>query len=398
MSMRKTAILSLVCFVFISFAQASDHLLSTAVDTAVESALEDKRIVGSVIMINKNGRTVYHRAHGMADREAGLCMWPSALFRLSSVSKVFTAMAAGALIEQDRLRLDDPISLYLPYFRPALPDGRQPDISVRHLLTFTAGLDYRFTAGADSPYAKANVSDGLDNENVRLEENLRRIASAPLLFEPGSDFRYSLALDVLGGVIAAANNSTFQQAMDELVLAPLGLTDTGFSVGKSAYRLATPYYNADPAPLRMEDQLVPLGPMAIHFSPSRATNPNAYPSGGAGMISTASDIMKLLECMRQGGAPLVGDTLMREIGSNQTGELAMMPGNAFGLGVGVVLDQKATGAFLPDGTLFWSGVYGNFWWVDRKNGISAVILTNTAFEGMSGRLVTDVQKAVYDNF
>lgn len=385
------------CVLFVSSAAASEANLRRDLDAALDSAVRDNRIVGGVLLVARDGETVYSRAVGLADREEEKAAELDSLFRLSSVSKVYTAMAAAALVDQGKLRLDDPVSKYLPYFTPALPDGKTPDITVKHLLTFTAGLNYVFAEEEGGPYHRAGVSDGLDGSLVTLEENIRRIASAPLLFEPGSAFNYSLALDVLGGVIAAAHGTELPQAMYDLVWGPLGLRDTAFTA-VDPDRLTVPYYNADPLPKRMEeDEPVSFGPMRILFAPSRATNPYAYPSGGAGMVGTAADLLVLLETMRQGGAPLVKPDLMRQIGQNQVGDLRMMPGVAFGLGVGVTADQDSTAAPEPDGTVFWSGVYGNYWLMDPANGVSLALFTNTAFEGMAGKLVDDVRAAVYGN-
>lgn len=381
-------------------ASASEAGMRRALDAALDDAVRDRRIVGAVVLVLKDGMPVYQRPVGMADREAGLAMWNGALFRLSSVSKVFTAMAAAALVEQGRLDYDDPVTKYLPYFTPALANGEKPVITVRHLVTFTAGLDYGFAQPPDGPYAQAGVSDGLDDSGLTLEENLRRLASVPLLFPSGEKFNYSLAMDVMGAVIAAAHGKPFDQAMRDLVLAPLGLEDTFFSVpSAAAYRVAAPYYNADPEPRRMaeEGEVVYFGPAGIKFSPARAFDPEAFPSGGAGLISSAADVMTLLETIRDGGMPLTDPSLMREMCRNQIGDLRMMPGMAFGLGVGVVVDSAETGVPEPDGTVTWSGVYGNYWLTDPLNQISLVILTNTAFEGMAGKVVDDVKKAIYDN-
>ena len=110
-------------------------------------------------------------------------------------------MTTAALLKQGVLHLDAPIAKWLPNFTPPLPDGGKSDITVRQLLSRTAGLDYSFSEKADGPYHKAGVSDGLDDSGLSLTENLRRIASIPLLYKPGTSWRYSVAMDVLGGVI-----------------------------------------------------------------------------------------------------------------------------------------------------------------------------------------------------
>ncbi len=397
-TLRTGVLATCAALLFSLAAAASEAGMRRALDAALDSAVQEKRIVGAVVLVLVNGMPVYHRPVGMADREANLAMWSGALFRLASVSKVFTAMTAAALVEQGKLSYDDPVTKYLPYFTPALANGEKPLITVRHLVTFTAGLDYGFTQPADGPYAKAGVSDGLDSAGITLEENMRRLASVPLLFPSGEKFNYSLAMDVMGAVIAAAYGKPFDQAMRELVLAPLGLEDTFFSAPSSqAYRLATPYYIADPEPKRMGEQVVPIGPTGIQNTPAHPNDPDANPTAGARLNTSAPDVMTLLETMRDGGMPLVDPALMRDICRNQIGDKGMMPGLGFGLGVGIVTDRTASGVPEPDGTVTWSGVYGNYWLMDPVNHISLVILTNTAFEGMNGKIVDDVKQAIYDN-
>jgi len=122
------------------------------------------------------------------------------------------------------------VSRWLPDFRPRLPDGAMATITIRQLLTHTSGLSYSFLEPESSAYHRLNVSDGLDQPGLGLDENLRRLGEAPLAYAPGTAWRYSLSIDVLGAVIAKASGKTLPQAVQEAVSGPLGLTDTGFAV------------------------------------------------------------------------------------------------------------------------------------------------------------------------
>ncbi len=126
-----------------------------AIDKAIDLALEQKRLVGAVVLVALGGEQVYRRAAGMADREAGKPMRIDALFRLASVSKPILSTAALVLMAQGRLRLEDPVVRWLPSFRPRTPDGQQPLVTVRHLMTHTAGLSYRFFQPEHGSYAQA---------------------------------------------------------------------------------------------------------------------------------------------------------------------------------------------------------------------------------------------------
>jgi CubicO group peptidase (beta-lactamase class C family) len=383
---------------FSALAAGVGSLDFTKVDAALDQAIEERRLVGAVLMAAQDGKTVYARAVGFADRENGTPMRLDTVFRLASTSKAFTAMAAAALISRGKLALDDPVSKVLPYFTPRLPGGGKAKIRVVHLLSHTAGLDYGMFQGADGPYRRAGVSDGLDLTPLTLEENLKRLASVPLFFTPGTEWRYSLATDVLGGVVAAVYGAPFDVAVRELVCEPLGLAASVFSVSPGTVMPAKPYYSASPEPLPMHplDQNVPMESFTLHFSPDRAFHPEAFPSGGAGMLSTAADMLRLLEAIRNDGTPVAAPKILREMKKPFTAPDVVVPGVAHALGWSVVTDRAKLPTPQANGTLAWSGLYGSMWFVDPQNKLSVILLTNTAIEGMIGKVTLDVRDALYD--
>jgi CubicO group peptidase (beta-lactamase class C family) len=376
---------------------SEERALAARLDAVIDQAIAEKRIVGTVVLVAKDGKVVYRRAAGLADREAGRPMRENEVFRLASMSKPIVAVTALTLADQHKLELDEPITKWLPTFRPKLADGREPVITVRQLLTHTAGLTYGFGETEQGPYHRAGVSNGLDGSEVSLDENLRRIASVPLSYEPGKQWGYSVATDVLGAVIARAGGAPLPRVVERLVTGPLGMKDTGFSV-KDTARLATPYADGKPEPVRMgKDHVVPYNGAGIHFAPGRALNPRVFPSGGAGMVGTAGDFLKFLETLRTGGAPLLSASTVEQLGSAQVGPEAQTQGPGWGFGyIGAVLVDPAK-ARSPQavGTWQWGGAYGHNWFVDPQRRLTVVALTNTAFEGMSGAFTFSVRDAVY---
>jgi CubicO group peptidase (beta-lactamase class C family) len=362
--------------------------------------LDERRLVGAVVLVARDGVLIHRQAAGWADRESHRKMTVDAIFRLASVSKPIVSTAALVLVAQGRLDLDDGIDSWLPGFRPRLADGRPARITVRQLLSHTAGLGYRFfEADADGPYARAGVSDGMDASDISLEENLRRIASVPLLYEPGTAWGYSLATDVLGAVIEQVHGEPLDAAVRQLVTAPLGMADTGF-LALDAQRVATAYVNdaPQPHPLAENETVSPFeGAVGIPYSPARIFDPQAFPSGGAGMAGTAEDFLRLLEALRRGRGTLLPDELIAEMARDQTGgrELPNAPGFGFGLGFSVLRDPALAASPESEGSWRWGGAYGHAWFVDRAQGLSVVAFTNTLYEGMSGRFVTDLRDAVY---
>jgi CubicO group peptidase (beta-lactamase class C family) len=366
-----------------------------ALDAAIDNAIASGRLVGTVVMVARDGEIAYRRAAGFADRESGLPASEDTIFRLASITKPIVTIAVMRLIEQGRIGLDDPVTKWLPDFRPRLADGSEPVILIRHLLTHTSGLSYCFERD-DGPYVRAGVSDGVDQPGLSLDENLRRIASVPLLFAPGTGWQYSVSMDVLGGVIEAETGKRLGESVAELVMRPLGLSDTGFTVTDRS-RLAAPYVDGSPEPKRMgETEKVPVLNGTVTFAPDRIFDLASFHSGGGGMAGTASDVLTVLETIRKGGAPLLSEKTVSAMTTNQIGDLLepARPGFGFGFGWAIVRDPAKAGLPVSPGSLQWGGVYGHHWFMDLAKKITLVGLTNTTLEGMSGQFTLDLKKAV----
>ncbi|ASR42043.1 serine hydrolase [Xanthomonas citri pv. mangiferaeindicae] len=374
--------------------------LAARLDAVLDTAVQEQRIVGAVLQVERDGRTVYRRAVGQIDREAGRPMPDDAVFRLASVTKPIVTLAALRLVDQGRLRLDDPVTRWIPAFRPALADGRVPTITVHHLLTHSAGLGNPGAQPPDGPYHRLGVSDGLDRTTLTLAQNVQRIADAPLAFAPGTGWRYSLAIDVLGEVVAQAHGTDLPRAVADLVTGPLGMTDTAFWV-PPLDRVAVPYVDGVPVPRRMTGAMdMPLPPglgVSLRFDPERAFDAQAFASGGAGMLGTADDVVRALEVFHGRGPAFLQAATIAQARRDHVGTAAATqgPGWGFGYGGAVLVDPVAAATRQAPGTLQWGGVYGHTWFVDPANGLTVVLLTNTAFEGMSGALPREVRDAVY---
>jgi CubicO group peptidase (beta-lactamase class C family) len=378
----------------------ADSGVQDALRAVIDKAVSSGRIVGAVVLVSRNGRLVYRGAAGFADREANESMRVDSIFRFASLTKPIVSVAALALLERGLFDLKDPVVKFIPSFRPKLPDGRAPVITIRHLLTHTAGLTYKLFEPGDGPYTRANVSDGMDQPGLSVEENLARIESAGLHYDPGTAWGYSVATDVLGEVLARAANVPLPELVRELVADPASMRDTGFTVVEPQ-RLVRQYAdgasNVSPMPVRMSaHQLVPFQAGTLSFAPDRLFNPKSYPSGGGGLVGTAGDFLAFLETMRNGGAPILSARGMALLTHNAIGELSLfLPGWKFGFGWGLLDDPTQTATPQSRGTWTWGGVYGNTWFVDPAKAISVVILTNTSVAGMVGAFPDAVRDAVY---
>lgn len=378
-------------------APAKEPTQTQRLDSVIDAAIAEERIVGTVVVVARDGEIIYRRAAGFADREAKRPVALDTIFRLASMTKPVVSAAALALVDQGALGLDDPITKWLPTFRPKLKDGRAPTITVRHLLTHTAGLDYGIDEPADGPYHRARVSNGIDQPGLSLEENLERLAQAPLYFEPGSAWRYSLATDVLGGVVAKAGGGSLPDVVRRVVTEPLGI-DLAFQVS-SPDRLATPYMDASPRPARMADtQGVKVGGGEFTFAPQRMFDPRSYPSGGGGMVGTAEHYVRFLEAIRTGGGKILRPATAAAMTSNQVGDFEVpQGGGTWGFGFGFAVLKKPDPSAMPSaaGTFQWGGVYGNSFWVDPSAKLTVVVLTNTAIAGMRGAFPDAIRSAAY---
>jgi CubicO group peptidase (beta-lactamase class C family) len=376
----------------------TDWNIAPSLDAVIEASVASGHIVGLSVAVAHRGRTIYKRAAGFSDREARRPIAEDELFRLASMTKQIVCVAALALVDQGLLDLNASVTRWLPEFQPKLRDGSTPEITLRHLMTHTAGLGYGFLEAPDGPYHQLGISDGLDHSGLTLQQNLQRIAAAPLLFEPGSRWHYSVAIDVLGAVIERATAQSLPQAVRRLVTQPLGLAHTDFVAPEGAV-LATPYGDASPVPERMTDSyLLKFGGSAIAYSPSRVFDPTAFPSGGTGMFGTASDYLKFVEAMRTGGQGVIFPETAALMTTNAIGNFsaaAAGAGYGWGLGAAVLIDPERANLPLPPGSWNWSGVYGTGFWVDPINQLSVVALTNTAVAGMTGDFPFALRKAVY---
>lgn len=359
------------------------------VNAAIDAALV-QRIVGCVILINQDGREIYARAAGLADREADTPMQRDTIFRLASVTKPIVATTVLRLVDLGLIGLNDRVTRYLPWFTPANPDGSPADIRIRHLLSHTSGLAYDLL-----PPDASSGTAGIVNS---LRETLQNIARVPLAFAPGAGWAYGTSIDVLGAVLAAINGSDVEDAVAAYVTAPLGMTNTHFYVADPA-RLATPYADGNP-PVRMGEPHVmrdAQGNVVGTFSPARILNPAAPQNGGAGMAGTADDVMKLLEAYNGNPGLLAPETVATAL-ANQIGDLPRRPqdaGKRFGFLGAVLADPQAAGNPSPSGTVDWGGVWGHNWVVDRTNRMTIVVCTNTTFEGCNGPFRDDILRAVY---
>jgi len=365
----------------------------------VKSDVDKGRYPGAVVLVMRDGKVLLHEAVGWADKERGVPMARDSIHPIASSTKLITTVAALRLFEQNRLRIMAPVSSYLPELanlRVARRDAagnataelvtaaRQP--TVHDLMTHRAGFTYFFFPknALRDRYRELGI-DRIDTDAA--PEMLRKLATLPLAFEPGTAFEYSIATDLLGHIVERVTGKPLDQALNELVLEPLKMRDTTFYVnGAALSRLARPGAN-DP------DQWV--------FDWLDVTKPPKRFSGGAGMASTASDYARLLQMMlNEGeldGVRLLSPATVRWAMSDQIGSTRGQahPGDGYSWNLFNPVRTAQGGPLFPGsvGDIFWGGITGPRYFVDPEQRLVGVFFMQRPSE--RGAVHAEFRAVVY---
>ena len=362
------------------------------VEDWMQRLVEEKKLAGLSTLVARRGRVVFHRCCGLADQARGIAMAPETIVRIYSMTKPLTSVAVMMLYEEGRFQLDDPITRFLPCFADmrvciggsrgkldTVPAAR--DITFRDLLTHTSGLTYGFmeSSPVDALYRERGVD--FQTQEASLGEVVERAAALPLLAQPGQAWNYSIATDVLGHLVAVISGQSFEDFMQERVLAPLGMTDTGFHVPPDRHhRLAANYARgADGALALLDDP-----------GESRYRTPRKLCSGGGGLVSTAGDYVRFCRMMLNrgtlDGTRLLGRKTVALMTANHLrGDMADMgqprfsestyEGVGFGLGFSVMLDPARAQILGTPGEYAWGGAASTAFWVDPAEEMAVILLT-----------------------
>jgi CubicO group peptidase (beta-lactamase class C family) len=357
--------------------------------------VDDGRLPGWLIAVTRRGQVAHLSTYGRRDIENDLPVELDTVFRIFSMTKPITSVAAMMLYEEGAFELTDPISRYIPAFRdvqvyrsgsainPTLEPASEP-IRVWHLLTHTAGLTYGFHHAhpVDTMYRNAGFEWGTP-PGADLEACCDAWAGLPLLFQPGSEWNYSVSTDVLGRLVEVASGQSLDEFFDERILGPLGMTGTGFSLDDAGKDRLAALYVPEPGS-RKAVRFDPLGVVAG----KRPT----FLSGGGGLVSTAHDYLRFADMLRRGGeldgvrllSPrtvaymasnhLPGGFDLESIGRPLFAETTF-DGVGFGLGFSVVTDSVKNRVLSAIGEFGWGGAASTAFWVDPVEDVTAVFLT-----------------------
>jgi len=358
------------------------------IGVAVQRSIDEKRIAGAVTLIARHGHIAWFKAQGMADREAGKAMRPDNMFRMCSQTKPITSVAVMMLYEEGLFLLEDPISKYLPEFKNpkvyVTPASGEPysipasrEITIRDLLRHTSGLTYPWNNTLGPLYKKAGVESGLMPFDGTIADNVKRIASVPLLFNPGERWEYSLGVDVLGRLVEVVSGTPLDVFFRERIFAPLGMNDTYFYPPDNKLdRLAAAYtYYDDKGLNRFPD--TPITEGSFSYSADYPYHgPKKLFNGGAGLVSTAEDYARFCQMLLDGGKAGKHQLLSRKsvelMTHDQLGKISADQG--FGLGFGVAGVKTPLSELGSPGEYSWGGFFYTSFSVDPKEQMIVIFM------------------------
>ena len=356
-------------------------------DAGMQGMVDDGKLAGVVTMLARHGKVAFVDVAGKQDVDTGAAMARDSIFRIYSMSKPITGVAMMMLYEEGKWRLNDPVSKYIPGFAelkvhvgersdgsPKLEDADR-SMTMSELMSHSAGLAYGLGTeqAVDLLYREHRVL----NATVPLQTMIDKLATLPLLAQPGSRWYYSIAVDVQGYLVEQLSGQPLDEFLKERIFEPLGMTDTAFYVPPEKLdRVALIYTAGDDGSIEEAD----MGPTA--------TSLPAGPSGGGGLLGTADDYLRFTQMMLNGGE-LDGQRLLapRTVEMMRTNHLSHeakvtvgqpnngvrpFPGRGFGLDFAVVDDPSAAGEPWAQGSYYWGGAAGTWFWIDPQTDLTFV--------------------------
>jgi CubicO group peptidase (beta-lactamase class C family) len=344
----------------------------------MKSLVDQGRLAGVVTMVARHGKLIEFEAAGKRDMAANLPMQKDSIFRIYSMSKPITGVAMMMLFEEGKWQLNDPVAKYIPEFanlkvyatdaagNMVLNDQTHP-MTMRELMSHTAGFTYGYFS--NTPVDKLQREADVLNVNNTLQEMITRVAKLPLNAQPGSEWHYSIAVDIQGYIVQKLSGMRFEEFLEKRIFKPLNMVDTGFYVPADKLKRLAQLYDYD-----QEGHLqIAQSPINHDFSAKPA-----LPSGGGGLVSTATDYMRFCQMLLNGGR-LGGVRLLapRTVELMRTNVLAPSmsvfgSGAGFGLDFAVYTDPIAAGGYYGKGTYWWGGAAGTWFWIDPTDDLIVI--------------------------
>jgi CubicO group peptidase (beta-lactamase class C family) len=350
----------------------------TRLSEGMKSLVDRGRLAGVVTMVARRGKVIEFEAIGKRDVAANLPMQKDSIFRIYSMTKPITGVAMMMLFEEGKWQLNDPVAKYIPEFADlkvygtdangnmVLKDQAHP-VTMRELMSHTGGFTYGYFS--NTPVDKLQREAEVLSVNNTLEEMIKRVAKLPLNAQPGSEWHYSISVDIQGYIVQKLSGMPFEEFLEKRIFKPLNMVDTGFYVPAEKLKRLAEFYSYG-----KDGQLEILrGGLNHDFSVKPV-----FSSGGGGLVSTATDYMRFCQMLLNGGK-LDGVRLIspRSVELMRTNVLppamqTFWPGEGFGLDFGVYTDIVAAGGYYGKGTYYWGGAAGTWFWIDPTDDLIVI--------------------------
>lgn len=381
-----------------------------AVAADLQARIDDGKLSGAVVMVAQEGEVLMHEALGYQNIEDQVPMSTDTIFRIFSMTKPVTGTALMMLWDEGKFQLDDPVEMHLPelagmqVFVEQNEDGSwvtepaEHPMTVRELMSHTGGLAYTPPL-SQGPVAEAYTKAGIMNlTGATLAESMPALRDIPLFYQPGSQWVYSISVDVQGFMVERLSGMRFGEFLETRIFQPLGMVDTGFSVKpESAARLSRQYAPNNDGTLRRTDNR----PGLANFD---FLSPPKFESGGGGLTSTATDYMKFVQMHlndgEMNGVRILSEAAVAQMRANQLPKAVanigqLYPGNVFGLDFAIVEDSDSyQGA--SKGTHWWWGIAGSWFWIDPVENIGFIGMIQNDDILYSLRVHAAARAAIYE--
>ena len=405
--MRYLRFLTLMCAIMCVACDTTSDTSSIA--DVLESGVKDGRIPGVIGIAATSDKVIYQGAAGVRDVSNGEPMTIDTIVRIASMTKAITSVGIMQLVEQEKLRLNDPVGQYLPRFanaqvlegfdaddEPILRPAKSP-VTVRHLLTHTSGYVYEiWNADAGRNVALGNVASIRAGGDAFLD--------TPLSFDPGTQWEYGIGTDVLGILIEAISGQSLDEYFQQQIFAPLNMQDTFFNVPEEKqHRVATIHSKS------VDGELTPI---------TLTLRKGGFLSGGGGLLSTAGDYTRFLQAMLNGGeldgSRILSGSTVQLMAQNHIGELEaansivssapslsndidIFPDSVDKFGLGFLINSDPVPGGRSAGSLAWAGMYNSYYWIDTEKGICGVLITQILpfYDADVVALLENFEKSIY---
>lgn len=352
---------------------------------AMQKYIDDGLVPGVITMIARKGKIVHFETQGYMDVDSGKAMQADAIFRIASMTKPITSVALMMLWEEGAFQLRDPVSKFIPSFANQVvsstsdSSGNTGELmpvkrpaTIRDMLTHTAGLSNSYFG--NSQFYGENIRVNPDDS---LETYIDRLAGLPLNYQPGEEWQYSAATNVVGRLVEVISGQSLEEFMQERIFQPLGMTDTHFFMDDDKGGRLMSQYSPGPD----NNKIVMADPGSNESRWINSQNKSVH-TGAGGLVSTPHDYMRFQQAMLNGGelegARLLSPNTIDLMMENHTADLPLWlpgPGMGFGLGWAVVEDRGEAATPLTEGSAYWGGAYCTLAWIDREKELVGILMT-----------------------